>query len=257
MCKMGGGSVADWVPRNEEERWHGCGLVSGLIKRINQTTGLLSVRRTKLGGELEMLGGAGLVLFAFWTSRERKKKQLWGVLLEHDPRNRRRLWPFRARFSGESRTIGRNETKPRAERTLQSSTKPTVNRTLRTPGTGMSAHHLARGGDGTSFLSSGRFCSTESADARLFTKPIRWGRGWDRENPLARPLHPLLTLIDDSSHPTSPFDETVGLRIPFPGVLEPNHPDSFILRYQRVHPPPGPPGSAEIGPLGERRRGGG
>ena len=36
MCKMGGGSVEDWVPRNEEERWHGCGLVSGLIERINE-----------------------------------------------------------------------------------------------------------------------------------------------------------------------------------------------------------------------------
>ena len=73
ICKMGSGSVEDWVPGNEEKRWHGLGLVSGLIKRINQTIGVVKRTTNGLGGGQEILSGAGLVLFAFWTSREGKK----------------------------------------------------------------------------------------------------------------------------------------------------------------------------------------
>ena len=43
---------------------------------------------------------------------------------------------------------------------------------------------------------------------------------------------------DPPWQPTTPFDETVGLGIPFPSVLEPNHPGSSLIHSSVSKGPP-------------------
>jgi hypothetical protein len=63
----------------------------------------------------------------------------------------------------------------------------------------------------------------------------------------------------DPPHPTTPFDETVGLGIPFPSILEPNHPDSSLIHSSESEGPPATGstrkrGNQSVGRAAKRRR---